>query len=139
MRVRYNCFMSERLLRRRWLIVFLCLTALLAGLTLAQQGSSNFDLEGSISKQSKGKLTVDTGQSILFHVAYDDKTSIVRADSSAGLEEDLKVGVKVHVIGDLQDSGEIKAQRIEIEAAPAKSAPPPAPQPLGAGEAVSLH
>jgi hypothetical protein len=121
--------MSERLLRRRWLIVFLCLTALLAGLTLAQQGSSNFDLEGSISKQSKGKLTVDTGQSILFHVAYDDKTSIVRADSSAGSEEDLKVGVKVHVIGDLQDSGEIKAQRIEIEAAPAKSAPPPAPQP----------
>jgi len=102
---------------------FLYLAGLLAQTTRAQEQSSNFDLEGKITQQSKGKLTVDTGQGILFHVTYDDKTRIVRADSNAGSEQDLKVGVKIHAIGDLQDSGEIKAQKIEIEA-PGKSANP---------------
>lgn len=98
------------------LISVLCLGALLGGRAPAQQGGSNFDLEGKISERSKNRLTVDTGQGILFHVTFDDKTSIVRADSSAGSEADLKVGVKVHAIGELQDSGDIKAQKIEIEA-----------------------
>lgn len=92
--------------------------------TAAQNTASNFDLEGKVTQQAKGKLTVDTGQGILFHVAYDDKTSIVRADSSAGSEQDLKVGVQIHAVGELQDSGEIKAQRIEIEAAGKGPAPP---------------
>lgn len=109
----------ERLLRR--VVVVTCAIALVSTVAAAQQGSSNFDLAGSISQQSKGKLTVDSGQGILFRVTYDSDTSIVRADSSAGSEQDLKVGVKVHVLGDLQDSGEIKAQHIEIESAPAKA------------------
>lgn len=109
----------DRLLRRA--VVLTCVIALVNAAASARQGTSNFDLAGSISQQSKGKLTVDSGQGILFHVTYDSDTSIVRADSSAGSEQDLKVGVKVHVLGDLQDSGEIKAQRIEIESAPAKA------------------
>jgi hypothetical protein len=82
---------------------------------------SNFDLEGVIRKQSAGHLTVDQGQGILFRVVYDDKTAIAKDDGSSGSEKDLKIGASVHVIGDLQASGEIKAQRIEIkskEAAP---------------------
>jgi len=109
-------------------VLVLCVTALVAQLAPAQDASSNFDLEGNITQQSKGKLTVDTGQGILFHVVYDAKTNIVRADSSAASEQQLKVGVKVHVVGDLQDSGEIKAQRIEIEGGASKPASPP-PQP----------
>ena len=103
-------------------ISFFCLAGLLPQTIRAQDQSSNFDLEGKITQQSKGKLTVDTGHGILFHVTFDDKTSIVRADSSEGSEQDLKVGVKIHAIGDLLDSGEIKAQRIEIEA-PGKGTP----------------
>jgi hypothetical protein len=106
----------------------LCLAVFLSQPAQAQDASSNFDLEGKITQQSKGKFTVDSGQGILFHVVYDDKVSILRADSSAGSEQDLKVGVKVHVIGDLQDSGEIRAQRIEIEGAGAKTEAPPASQ-----------
>jgi hypothetical protein len=112
--------MSKRSRRLQAILVvtsFLCLASLLPQTIRAQDQSSNFDLEGKITQQSKGKLTFDTGQGILFHVTFDDKTSIVRADSSPGSEQDLKVGVKIHAIGDLQDSGEIKAQKIEIEAA----------------------
>jgi hypothetical protein len=129
-RLRYNCLMSGHTSRQRFVlgaISLLCLGAFLAVPAPAQQGGSNFDLEGKISERSKNRLTVDTGQGILFHVTFDDKTSIVRADSSAGSEEDLKVGVKVHAIGVLEDSGDIQAQKIEIEA-PEKSAKPPSPQ-----------
>jgi hypothetical protein len=82
---------------------------------------SNFDLEGVIRKQSAGHLTVDQGQGILFRVVYDDKTPIVKDDGSSGSEKDLKIGASVHVVGDLQASGEIKAQRIEIQ--PKQAAP----------------
>ncbi len=119
-------------LGRRWLILvaisILCFAGPRAQSARAQDQSSNFDLEGKITQQAKGKLTVDTGQGILFHVTFDDKTSIVRTDSSPGSEQDLKVGVKIHAIGELEDSGEIKAQKIEIEAA-GKSAAPASPQP----------
>jgi Domain of unknown function (DUF5666) len=128
--VRYNVWMVELWGLRRVLmgVGFLCAAALLALPASAQDTSSNFDLEGKITQESKGRFTVDSGQGILFHVAYDEKASIVHADSSAGSEQDLKVGVKVHVIGDLQDSGEIKAQRIEIESSQPKSESPPASQ-----------
>ena len=126
-RVRYNRWMPKLHTRRSGLLLAMMLLCAV-GMTrpaAAQDASSNFDLEGKITQQSKGKLTVDTGQGILFHVTYDDKTNIVRADSSAGSEQDLKVGVKIHAIGELQDSGEIKAQRIEIEPASDKGAAPP--------------
>jgi Domain of unknown function (DUF5666) len=76
--------------------------------------NSPFDLSGTIHDASKGKFTVDSGQGIFFHVVYDDKTAIVRADGTAGSVEDLKVGATVHVAGDLSETGEVKAARIEI-------------------------
>lgn len=112
--------MSRQISRQSLILAVVSLLSLggfLVRPTPAQQGGSNFDLEGKISQRSKNRLTVDTGQGILFHVTFDDKTSIVRADSSAGSEQDLKVGVKIHAIGELQDSGDIQAQKIEIEAA----------------------
>lgn len=126
--VRYNPLMSYQPSPPRALLVavlFLCSAGFLSRTSRAQDQGNNFDLEGKITQQSKDRLTVDTGQGILFHVTFDDKTSIVRGDSTPGSEQDLKVGVKIHAIGDLQDSGEIKAQKIEIEA-PDKSAKAPA-------------
>jgi len=128
-RLRYNRLMSSQTSRQRLILTaisLLCLGSFLAYPAPAQQGSSNFDLEGKITERSKNRLTVDTGQGILFHVTFDDKTSIERADSSAGSEADLKVGAKIHAIGELQDSGDVQAQKIEIEAAE-KSAKPSSP------------
>lgn len=104
------------------------LPALAAAASLPQE--SNFDLEGPISKQVPGKLTIDQGQGIFFRVVYDDKTAIVKDDGSSGSEKDLKIGLRVHVVGDLQASGEIKAARIEIEpkeGSPAKESLLPQP------------
>lgn len=99
-------------------IVFL-FCAVFSSLTIASPQESNFDLEGTISKLSAGKLTVDQGQGIFFRVAYDDKTTIAKEDGSSGSDKDFRIGLRVHVFGDLQDSGEIKAQKIEIVAAKA--------------------
>ncbi len=129
-RLRYNPIMNSRTIFG-WAILFvsafLCVTCYAARSAEAQDQSSSFDLEGKITQQSKGRLTVDTGQGILFHVTFDDKTSIVRADASAGSGDDLKVDVRIHAVGELQDSGEIKATKIEIEP-PAKSGPQSSPQ-----------
>jgi hypothetical protein len=102
------------------------LTATLAQAVGAPQGSSNFDLSGTIHDASKGKFTVDSGQGIFFHVVYDDKTAIVRADGTSGSAEDLRVGATVHVVGDLGETGEVKATRIEMAGETKKepSAPP---------------
>jgi hypothetical protein len=107
-------------------LCFVVLTGLASPAPLPQE--SNFDLEGPISKQSAGKLTIDQGQGIFLRVVYDDKTAIAKDDGSAASEKDLKVGVRVHVIGDLQASGEVKAARIEVETkqeSPGKEAPQP--------------
>lgn len=75
----------------------------------------NFTLEGRISKLESNKFTVSTEENIVFHVTYDEKTEIKRPDGSAGSAKDLKVGIRVNVDGDLAESGEIAAHRIEIE------------------------
>ena len=77
---------------------------------------TNFTLDGKITEHTAGKLTVSTEENIIFHVRYTDKTEIKHQDGSAASEKDLSVGVKIHVDGDLNDSGEIAAQKIEIEA-----------------------
>ena len=100
--------------------ILICLVAaavflsVLVAPALAALQNSPFDLNGTIHDASKGKFTVDSGQGIFFHVVYDDKTPIVRADGSAGSADDLKVRATVHVIGDLGETGEVKASRIEI-------------------------
>lgn len=76
---------------------------------------SSFTLEGKISEKSEGKLTVSTTDNIIFHVSYDDKTEIKRADGSSGTGADLKVGQNVAVAGELAESGEIIAKKIEIK------------------------
>ncbi|HXJ92088.1 MAG TPA: hypothetical protein VMT20_04315 [Terriglobia bacterium] len=89
-------------------------SSVLVTLVLGAPQDSPFDLNGTIHDASKGKFTVDSGQGIFFHVVYDDKTAIVRADGTAGSAQDLKVGATVHLAGDLSETGEVKAARIEI-------------------------
>ena len=75
----------------------------------------NFTLEGKITDKSAGKLTVSSGENMIFHVLYNDKTVIKKKDGSAGTAQDLHIGLKISVAGDLAESGEITAKKIEIE------------------------
>jgi len=93
----------------------LCWCAVAAVAAPPTPQGTNFDLEGTISRHEAGKLTIDTGGNIIFHATYTADTPILHADGKPATEKDLKVGVKVHILGDLQESGEVKAQRIEIE------------------------
>jgi Domain of unknown function (DUF5666) len=85
-----------------------------AGSLVSAQDSSSFSLQGKITKLEAGKFAVNTEENILFHVRYDDKTSITRPDGSAGTEKDLKTGAWVKVRGDLEESGEIAATTIKL-------------------------
>ena len=79
------------------------------------QDENNFTLEGKITEKSAGKLTVSTGENMIFHVLYNDKTEIKKKDGSAGTAQDLHIGLRISVAGDLAESGEITAKKIEIE------------------------
>lgn len=81
----------------------------------ADQQPMPFNLEGKITDEAKGNLTVSTEGNIVFHVHYDDKTEIKKQDGSPGSATDLKVGVKVKVAGDLTESGVVNAHQIELE------------------------
>jgi hypothetical protein len=72
-------------------------------------------LEGKIAKVETGKFTVSTEENIIFHVSYTDKTDIKHTDGTAGASTEFKPKVKVKVEGDLTESGEIVARKIEIE------------------------
>jgi hypothetical protein len=87
----------------------------LGALPLPQDTSTNFTLEGTISAQSPGKLTVDTGGQMIFHVTYDKNTVIHKKDGSAGTAADLVVGAKIRVAGDLNNSGVVEARKIDLE------------------------
>jgi hypothetical protein len=82
---------------------------------LQAQEAMNFTVEGKITKQSPGKLTINTGENILFHVRYDDKTDIKKSDGSAGTAKDLRVGLPVRIEGELTEAGDILAQKIEVQ------------------------
>jgi hypothetical protein len=75
----------------------------------------NFTLAGKITDKSPGKLTVSTGENMIFHVLYNDKTEIKKKDGSPGTGQDLHIGLTISVAGDLAESGEITAKKIEIE------------------------
>ena len=81
------------------------------------QDEMNFTLEGKITERSPGKLTVATGENMIFHVIYNDKTEIKKADGTPGAPQDLRIGSRISVAGDLAESGEITAKQITIEAA----------------------
>lgn len=86
-----------------------------AGRTFPPSQSSNFTLEGKVTQHSTGKVTVSTGENIVFHVRYDEKTNIKRQDGSAGSAKDFRTGSRVKVEGELTESGEVVAQKIEIQ------------------------
>ncbi len=77
--------------------------------------ATNFTLQGKVTQHSEGKLTVSTEENIIFHVRYNEKTEIKRQDGTSGSPRDLRIGSKISVEGDLTESGEIVAQKIEIE------------------------
>jgi hypothetical protein len=76
---------------------------------------SDFTMDGKITDKSAGKLTINSGDNIIFHVLYNDSTEIKKKDGTPGTAQDLRIGVKVSVAGSLAESGEITAKRIEIE------------------------
>lgn len=75
---------------------------------------SNFTVEGKVTQKSEGKLTVSSEENIVFHVRYDEKTDVRLKDGAQGSDKDLKTGLRVRVEGDLSESGEILAQRIQV-------------------------
>ena len=86
-----------------------------SALEAASPQDTNFTLEGKVTERAEGKLTVSTEENIIFHVVYGEKTEIKRKDGSAGTEKDLQKGVKIRVEGELAESGEINARKIELE------------------------
>jgi len=88
-----------------------CETATLA-LPIVEE--TNFTLEGKITRLEPPKFTVSTEENIVFHVRYTDKTEIRRSDGSLGTSKDLRVGMLVHIEGDLSESGEVVAVTIQI-------------------------
>jgi len=85
-----------------------------AGLPGAGQ-AMNFTLEGKINSLDHNKLTVHTEENIIFHVSYNDKTEFKNDDDSPASGKDLRVGLRIRVEGDLTESGEIIAAKIELE------------------------
>jgi hypothetical protein len=77
---------------------------------------SDFTMEGKITEKSAGKLTINSGDNIIFHILYNDKTEITKKDGSPGTDQDLHGGVTINVSGNLAESGEITARKISIEA-----------------------
>ncbi len=74
-----------------------------------------FTLNGSITESSRGKLTVDGGQNMLFTVKYDSTTQIQFDGGGSAKPSDLKVGVKILVKGVLTEAGDVIAKTITIQ------------------------
>lgn len=83
--------------------------------SLSAPQTDTFTLDGKIIKLAPGKLTVSSGENMIFHVVYNDKTEFKKADGSEGSAKDLRVGLQIHVEGDLRETGEIVAARIAFE------------------------
>lgn len=77
----------------------------------------SFSVDGTITEKSPGKLTVDSGQNMLFTVKYESTTKIQHADGSAAKASDLRVGIKIMAKGSLTEAGDVIAKVITIEAA----------------------
>jgi hypothetical protein len=88
--------------------------------TLRGGQAMNFTVEGKINTLGQNKLTLNTEENIIFHVRYDDKTEFKSDDGSPASSKDLRVGLRIRVEGDLTESGEIVALKIELLKAPPK-------------------
>ena len=84
-------------------------------------GQANpFTVEGKVNTLGQNKITLNTEENMIFHVRYDDKTEFKSDDGSPASSKDLRVGLRIRVEGDLTESGEIVAQRIELLKTPPK-------------------
>lgn len=75
----------------------------------------SFSVNGTITEQSPGTLTVDSGQDMLFTVKYDSTTKIEHEDGSPANASDLHVGIKILAKGTLTEAGDVIAKTITIE------------------------
>lgn len=91
---------------------FVALTASLA--SPPNQETMNFTVEGRLTRHTGSKLTLSAEGNMIFHVVYNEKTEIARKDGSAGSAEDLRVGARIRVDGELTEAGEIIAQKIRV-------------------------
>jgi len=88
--------------------------------TLRAAQATNFTVEGKINTLDQNKLTLNTEENMLFHVRWDDKTEFKSEDGSPAGSKDLRVGLRIRVEGDLTESGEIVAKKIELQKVPSK-------------------
>jgi len=86
-----------------------------AGASSAQEEAMNFTIEGKITKREGSRLTLNSEGNIIFHVVLNEKTEVKNKDGSAGTSKDLQVGMRIHVDGDLQESGEIIARKVAVQ------------------------
>lgn len=75
----------------------------------------SFSVNGTITEKSPGKLTVDSGQNMLFTVKYDSTTQIQLDDGGPAKDSDLRVGIKILAKGTLTEAGDVIAKTITIE------------------------
>ena len=80
----------------------------------AQSREANFTLEGKITERGEGRLTVSMEGNILFRVLYNQETEIKQSDGGPASARDLRVGAEIYVEGDLSETGEITALKIEL-------------------------
>ena len=90
------------------------------GLALQSSQAMNFTVEGKIDTLGENKFTLSTEENMIFHVRYDNRTEFKGEDGSPATSKDLRAGREVRVEGDLAESGEIAALRIELLKSPAK-------------------
>ncbi len=82
------------------------------------QDAMNFTVEGKITQHSGNKLTLNTEANMIFRVVYNEKTKIAGKDGGEATPKALTPGTRIHVSGDLTESGEIIAQKITIQSEP---------------------
>jgi hypothetical protein len=85
-----------------------------AATALQTDQAMNFTVEGTVNTISQNKLTLRAEENVIFHVSYNDKTQFKSDDGSLTGAKDLRVGLAIRVEGDLMESGEIVAKRIEL-------------------------
>jgi hypothetical protein len=131
--------MASRIRETVFAVLILACLSGLARIFLASQGQNppqqdvSFSVEGTISEKSAGKLTVDSGQNLLFTVKYDSNTQIQHDDGSGARASELRIGVKILAKGVLTEAGDVIARTITIEAKSKGRSKPPEGHPTAAG------
>lgn len=81
----------------------------------------SFTVTGKITDCSPGKITVSSGQDMLFDVQYNSSTAIQHQDGTSANGSELKVGEHVRVVGLLTEAGDIIAKKIVIQSSAGSS------------------